>query len=538
MNRFICSFILLMIAAALFVLPVCGQEGEAAEDMPQEVISDGWTREGFFRDEEGNILSVFLSDTEGYEGWLVGSVINEESHGNVLQQIGYNLRGDLVPDYEEGEFIVTISEEGEDGLKLTADSGEVYHFLPVDPAEIYGEPSEHVFVDTEGMGTFIYAEGESTDWINGGAQYGFVSLSVGGPQTYTFKAVPYEGCNFIKWTKDGMDHSTDEQITVKTDESASFTAVFDYGITPDDEEIDYLVLVNKLNPVPEGWEAKLQTVHTTNSLGDDVETEKYAYESYLRLRDDLAAEGITVDLDSAYRSTAEQQAIMDHFTEIYGADYAAKTVAVPGYSEHQTGLALDLYLNIGGKDVYMNEDMVQYPEIWAKIHEKLADYGFILRYLKGKEHITGYNYEPWHIRYIADADIAHEIMDQGITLEGWLGAARETDPEIDYGTSAVYTQEELESAADRIKCEFASRAGFELHSLRYAGDEANNEENLNWLNSLKNCSVYSRVAEFLTDFHSPAEGEIAWEPDYEYKDYQWWLGETEEDGWEIVTMGY
>ena len=143
--------------------------------------------------------------------------------------------------------------------------------------------------------------------------------------------------------------------------------------------IDYMALVNKLNPLPEGWEESLETVTVKNSLGDDVEVEKKAYDAYLDLKAELEKENVFVDLDSARRSIAEQQRIMDEFTREYGADYAAKTVAVPGYSEHHTGLALDLYLNIDGKDVYLNEDMVQHPDIWAKIHEKLADHGFRIR---------------------------------------------------------------------------------------------------------------------------------------------------------------
>ncbi len=67
--------------------------------------------------------------------------------------------------------------------------------------------------------------------------------------------------------------------------------------------------------------------------------------------------------------------------------------------------------------------MVEYPEIWAKIHEKLADYGFILRYLDGKDEITGYSYEPWHIRYVDSVDIAKEIAEKGETLEEYLGDA-------------------------------------------------------------------------------------------------------------------
>ena len=302
--------------------------------------------------------------------------------------------------------------------------------------------------------------------------------------------------------------------------------------------IDYMALVNKLNPLPDGWEDSLETVTMTNSVGDEVEVEKKAYDAYLQLKEALEAEGVYVDLDSARRSVAKQQEIMDRFTEEYGADYAAKTVAEPGYSEHHTGLALDLYLIIDGQDVTQNEDMIQYPEIWEKIHAKLADYGFILRYLKDKEHITGYGYEPWHIRYIDNADAAKEIMSKGITFEGYLGAVNETDVSIDYGTSELYTQEELEEAALQIKCKFASFEGCELHSLRYAGDECNTAENAEWLNSLSEGSNYTQVCEFLSGFHTPSEGESVWDPDQEYEDYQWWLARTDDGGWEVVSWGY
>ena len=344
-----------------------------------------------------------------------------------------------------------------------------------------------------------------------------------------------------KATESAVETADTSDTAVENAESAG-TAVSQTASTSAAAEqagaINYLALVNKLNPLPEGWEEALETVHMTNSIGDDVEVEKKAYDAYLLLKEDLEKEGVYVDLDSARRSVAEQQRIMDDFTEKYGADYALKTVAQPGYSEHHTGLALDLYLIIDGKDVVENEDMIQYPEIWETIHSKLADYGFILRYLENKEHITGYGYEPWHIRYVDDVNIAKEIMASGVTLEGWLGAVNETDVEIDYGTSEIFTPEELAEAAIQIKCTFAGWKGCELHSLRYAGDEADKEENLQWLNSLNEEAGYTHVAEFLTDFHSPVEAEGAWEPDQEYKDYQWWLGRTDDGGWEVVTSGY
>ena len=333
------------------------------------------------------------------------------------------------------------------------------------------------------------------------------------------------------------------------DENAIYSRFTVTAGDPYEEEvasgIDYMALVNKLHPLPDGWEDALEIVHMNNSLGDDVEVEKKAYDAYLRLKDDLAAEGVYVDLDSARRSIAAQQDIMDRFIEKYGADYAAKTVATPGYSEHHTGLALDLYLNIDGEDVYLNEDMVQHPEIWAKIHEKLPEYGFILRYLEDKEHITGYGYEPWHIRYIDDPDTARDIMSRGITLEEYLGAVKSADVTVDYGTSALYSEEELKEAAVQIKCQFASWAGCELHSLRYAGDECNSEENLKWMNELgqpEDGKKYVQCVDFLMDFHSPTEDaylrDTAWEPDLEYTDYHWWLARTEDGGWDVLSSGY
>ncbi|MBR6165734.1 MAG: M15 family metallopeptidase [Clostridia bacterium] len=316
-----------------------------------------------------------------------------------------------------------------------------------------------------------------------------------------------------------------------------------------EDGIDYLALVNKLHPLPEGWEEALETVMITNSVGDEVEVEAQAYAAYLSLKTDLEEnDGIYLELDSARRSVAAQQDIMNRFIEKYGADYAAKTVATPGYSEHHTGLALDLYFKIKNgdgtfTDVYYNEDMTrpEYEELWAKVHAKLADYGFILRYLPDKEYITGYGYEPWHIRYIGDADLAREITAQpGKTLEVWLGAATDANAAVDYGTSELYTRDELEEAAVQVKCRFASFAGCELHTLRYAGDECNTEENIAWMNQLDEGKGYVQAAEFISDFHSPVQPgeETAWEPDTEYTDWQWWLARTADGGWQLLTWGY
>ena len=77
-----------------------------------------------------------------------------------------------------------------------------------------------------------------------------------------------------------------------------------------------------------------------------------------------------------------------------------------------------------------------------------------------------------------------------------------------------------------------------MHSLRYAGDECNTEENIEWLNSLDEGAGYTEVCEFLCSFHSPEEESGSWEPDHEYEDYQFWLARTEDSGWQVVSWGY
>lgn len=186
------------------------------------------------------------------------------------------------------------------------------------------------------------------------------------------------------------------------------------------ERTDYLVLVNPLHAIPEDWEKNIVSTEITNAQGTVIQAEKTACAAYLNLKNKLAQDGITVDLDSAYRTAADQQRIADEFRRQYGDAYAQKTVANPGHSEHQTGLAFDLYLIVDGRIIDENEDMLRYPEIWAAIHARLADYGFILRYPEGKEAVTGYDYEPWHIRYVGK-EAADAISAQGLTLEEYLG---------------------------------------------------------------------------------------------------------------------
>ena len=187
--------------------------------------------------------------------------------------------------------------------------------------------------------------------------------------------------------------------------------------------LDYLVLVNKEYRLPSDWESKVDLINVTNYLREEKhhQIERTTYEYYTQLKNDLLEEyNITIELDSVYRSVQRQQEIWDEFVREKGEEYAKKYVAKPGYSEHHTGLAVDICLIIDGEVVDDNDEMIKQKEIFKKIHEKLENYGFILRYLEGKEKITGYSYEPWHLRFV-QVDNAKKIKQKGVTLEEYLG---------------------------------------------------------------------------------------------------------------------
>ncbi len=198
--------------------------------------------------------------------------------------------------------------------------------------------------------------------------------------------------------------------------------VFTTACNKKEAKYDYLVLVNKYSQLPDDWEKNVTLVDTKNAWDEDIKVEKEAYEQYKKLAKALKDEGVTIELDSTYRSVKAQQELWDEWwvDPEKGPDYVKKFVAVPGYSEHHTGLAIDICLKKDGELVFDNDEMIAERKIFSKIHKKLADYGFILRYLENREDSTGYTYEPWHLRYVGSSEIAHEIMDNNLTFEEYL----------------------------------------------------------------------------------------------------------------------
>lgn len=300
----------------------------------------------------------------------------------------------------------------------------------------------------------------------------------------------------------------------------------------------YLTLVNRTHKLPENWESQIELVDTQNYFGEPISVEKAAYEAYQALQQELLAEGVEIELESSYRSVERQQELWAEYEAAYGPDYCKQYVAVPGFSEHHTGFAIDTNLIQNDEGLTDEEKEAERNALWARVHAKMPEYGFILRYLEGKEAITGYSYEPWHMRYVGDPQLAKQIMEQGITLEEYLGQVEPADATVDLGLSDSYTEEDIRNAINVLRTEFATWGEFEMHSIRYGGDACNTPERVAWLDDISGDRNYVECLELLTDFHSPAGNPGSFDPDTEYTDYQWWLARTFGGAWELVCWGY
>ena len=178
----------------------------------------------------------------------------------------------------------------------------------------------------------------------------------------------------------------------------------------------FLILVNDDYYVPEDYEVELLELRN----GEYVSEEMYPY--LQEMFDAARAEDVYMIVRDGYRSYEEQQEVMDEkiaeYKETTSFDFLAKHmaekwVAIPGTSEHQLGLAVDI-----------NADIYSYG---TQVYEWLANnahkYGFIQRYPEDKVYITGISYEPWHYRYVG-VEAATEIHEKGICLEEYIDSLK------------------------------------------------------------------------------------------------------------------
>ena len=183
------------------------------------------------------------------------------------------------------------------------------------------------------------------------------------------------------------------------------------------------MLVNRAHRLPDGWEEGLDLVEEPSLLRDDpVRVERAAYEAYRGLRRELAQEGVKVELDTCYRSVADQQEVLDEYTREYGAGYARRYVAIPGYSEHQTGLAVDFTDDYNYNTFYdiFEDDYMKDTDLYRWLVDNCTDYGFVLRYPEGKESFYGVACNhPAHFRYVGK-EAAKYMKEHDLCLEEFI----------------------------------------------------------------------------------------------------------------------
>lgn len=169
---------------------------------------------------------------------------------------------------------------------------------------------------------------------------------------------------------------------------------------------ELLVLVNKYNKLPDNFQQyNLIPMAREYTNGGGHLLADVAYEKYTQMADAAKSEGLSMRVVSAYRTESYQAGLYNNKLRATGRVNADNYSARPGHSEHQTGLAVDINSTRGSFE-YTAEFK------WLKQHAH--EYGFILRYPKGKEWITGYAYEPWHYRYVG-VDVATVIYQEDIT---------------------------------------------------------------------------------------------------------------------------
>ena len=180
------------------------------------------------------------------------------------------------------------------------------------------------------------------------------------------------------------------------------------GLTEDSAEASLTALVNQYHALPADYAPKV--VYLTAAYTNQRDRLRpVASRAFMKMADAAAQEGLRIYNASAYRSYTTQKWVYQRYVNQEGTQEADTYSARPGCSEHQTGLALDI-------NTASLSDHFEETEEYAWLVENSWRYGFILRFPEGKEEITGYQFEPWHYRYVGPA-AARVCYENGWTLE-------------------------------------------------------------------------------------------------------------------------
>lgn len=177
------------------------------------------------------------------------------------------------------------------------------------------------------------------------------------------------------------------------------------------------VIVNKIKPLPSDY-----VPGDLKHSGNGAQLRAEAATALERLQADIATQGTPVYVISGYRSYQTQVATYNRYVSIDGQEQADTYSARPGHSEHQTGWAVDVGNGSCDLEICFGDTKAG---IW--LAQNAHKYGFVVRYPLGKESETGYQYEPWHLRYVG-AELAQELFNRAQTMESLFGVVPAAQP--------------------------------------------------------------------------------------------------------------
>ncbi|HEY4390257.1 MAG TPA: D-alanyl-D-alanine carboxypeptidase family protein [Paenibacillus sp.] len=217
-----------------------------------------------------------------------------------------------------------------------------------------------------------------------------------------------------------------DQGSASTDNKGSAEEETSHVVEPDkaaaSDVNSVAVLVNKEFGLPDDYNpSDLVYPNVRFTFKEKIEKRMMRSEAAKALEnlfDGAEKDGIYLAGVSGYRSHKTQTSLFNRYVQRDGEEKAKTYSAVPGHSEHETGLAIDVS---GSDGKCAAEDCFGDTKEADWLAQHASEYGFIIRYPEGQDSITGYKYEPWHIRYVG-VDIASEIADRGITLEEYYGS--------------------------------------------------------------------------------------------------------------------
>ena len=217
--------------------------------------------------------------------------------------------------------------------------------------------------------------------------------------------------NFLDYLKYIEENDSDIKTAILKINTHTNYGFYEHDI----QATDYTntIIANKFYTLKEDYiPENLVDISNLYSWGVDNKATEETLNAFILMKQACENEtGIKIMVNSSYRSYDEQKEVYDYYKKLYDETYADSIAARPGHSEHQTGLALD---------IFSYTDRLQKTFKDGKTYEWLKDnaykYGFILRYPEGKENITGFAFESWHYRYVGK-DIAKIIYDNDLTYE-------------------------------------------------------------------------------------------------------------------------